>query len=326
MKRLKGLLLLPLLFTLQFCSDADVGSKQRPFTMYFIPSVDAQKITSSGEKLTEFVSKYVSQKLYNEDTGFYVKGAVPTSYIAVVEAFGTNKADFATLTTFSYILAKDIKKYNLEASLLVIRGDGEKSYKGQIIARADSGINSLQDLKGKKFAYTDPASTSGFILPSKLLEHEGVDLGETVFAQKHDNVVTMVYQKQVDAGATYYSEPEKEVVDGKEIDVIKDARARVKTQFPDVEDKVKIIGFTQSIPNEPWVLRSNLYKDPAKNEQVKKLVIEAVMAFVNTQDGKTMLNDFATGTALEKANDELYADIRKIVTETDLDLEKLIGK
>jgi D-methionine transport system substrate-binding protein len=66
-------------------------------------------------EMAKFVSKYVSQKIYNKDEGFYVKSSVPTSYIAVVEAFGTKKADFATFSTFAYILTRDIKKYPIEA-------------------------------------------------------------------------------------------------------------------------------------------------------------------------------------------------------------------
>ncbi|MEI7440470.1 MAG: phosphate/phosphite/phosphonate ABC transporter substrate-binding protein, partial [bacterium] len=197
------------------CSESKVGTKNRPFAMYFIPSVDAQKLTNVSAEMAKFVSKYVSQKIYNKDEGFYVKSSVPTSYIAVVEAFGTKKADFATFSTFAYILTRDIKKYPIEALVLTKRANGEKTYKGQIIARADSGIKSLADLKGKTFAYTDASSTSGFILPSKMLKDQGIQVKNSVFALKHDNVVTMVYQKQVDAGATYYSSPETVEVNGK---------------------------------------------------------------------------------------------------------------
>ena len=129
------------------CSESKVGTKNRPFAMYFIPSVDAQKLTNVSAEMAKFVSKYVSQKIYNKDEGFYVKSSVPTSYIAVVEAFGTKKADFATFSTFAYILTRDIKKYPIEALVLTKRANGEKTYKGQIIARADSGIKSLADLK-----------------------------------------------------------------------------------------------------------------------------------------------------------------------------------
>src|SRR5690606_18717274 len=130
--------------------------------------------------MEKYLQRYISQGLYGEDTGFYIKSAVPASYISVVEAFGTKKADFAAFTTAAYVLARDIKGYNVEPVFTIARGaQGEEStYKAQIIARADSGIKTLADLKGKKFAFVDPASLSGFILPSQLLNKEKVDIGE----------------------------------------------------------------------------------------------------------------------------------------------------
>jgi len=326
MKNSIGLVALALTMFLGACADAPVGTKKRPFTMYFIPSVDAEKIAHTAKSLTDYVSKSVSQKLYGKDKGFYVKSAIPTSYIAVVEALGTKRADFAAFTTFAYILARDIKKYDVEAVLTILRNKGETTYKAQILAHVDSGIKTLEDLKGKRFAYTDPASTSGYILPSRLIKSKNIELGKTVFAHKHDNVVTMIYQRQVDAGATYYSMPRVTIKNGKKVTEITDARARVKTQFPDVEDKIKIIAFTQDIPNEPWVIRTNLYKDPAQTTKVKEAVIEALLAFVKTEEGKEMLQILSTGTGLIPVDDSVYDDIRKIVTNTDLNIENLLNK
>lgn len=327
---MKSNLLLGLLFALVAvvtgCTDAPVGSKSRPFTMYFVPSVDAEAIATTAKSMTDFLQKSVSQKLYGKDKGFYVRSDVPTSYIAVVEAFGTGKADFAAFNTFSYILAKDIKKYDIEALLTVVRGTGETTYKGQIITRTDSGIDKLEDLTGKKFAYTDPASTSGFILPSKLLAEKGIQLGEVVFAQKHDNVVTMVYQRQVDAGATFYSPPRVEEVEGKQVEIIRDARGRVKTQFPDVEEKVKILDFTMEIPNEPWVIRRNMLKDPAQNEKLKTAVREALMAYSQTSEGQKFMKETYDVKGLQTVTDNTYAQIRKLVASTDINLEQIVGK
>ena len=309
------------------CSESKVGTKNRPFAMYFIPSVDAQKLTNVSAEMAKFVSKYVSQKIYNKDEGFYVKSSVPTSYIAVVEAFGTKKADFATFSTFAYILTRDIKKYPIEALVLTKRANGEKTYKGQIIARADSGIKSLADLKGKTFAYTDASSTSGFILPSKMLKDQGIQVKNSVFALKHDNVVTMVYQKQVDAGATYYSSPETVEVNGKKTSKITDARARVKTQFPDVEEKVKVIGYTEEIPNEPWVIRSNLFADPQENEKVKGYVFEALEAYAASPEGKKAIDELAGATGIERVTDAAYDKIREVImANKDLNLEETVKK
>jgi phosphonate transport system substrate-binding protein len=117
--------LLPLILSaiwLSACADAEVGSKQRPFTMYFVPSVDAEGIATQSKEMEDYIEKYISQGLYNKDTGFYVKSAVPTSYVSVVEALGTKKADFAAVTTFAYVLAKDVKGYDVEPIFTIARG------------------------------------------------------------------------------------------------------------------------------------------------------------------------------------------------------------
>lgn len=314
------------LFVLGGCTERPVGSKERPFSMFFVPSIDATKVSVTADALAEYLSKSVSQKIYGKDTGFYVKASVPASYIAVVEAFGTKKADFAAFNTFSYILAKDIKKYDVEAVLTLVRHDGTKTYKSQIITHVDSGIDSLSDLSGKKFAFSDPASTSGYFLPSKLLADKGIKLGEAVFANKHDNVVTMVYQKQVDAGATFYSPPREVEEGGKKVEKLMDARARVITQFPDVAKKVKIIAFSSEIPNEPWVIRSKLYEDEAKNKAVKTAIVEALIEFSETEYGKKVLKDLYDLKALVSVSDEDYKEIRQLVSKSNLNLEKLVSE
>jgi len=308
------------------CSDRPVGSKQRPFALFFVPSVDAGKLATNGEKLSKFVSRRVSQGLYGKDDGFYVKTAIPTSYVAVVEALGTKKADFVIFTTYAYILARDIKGYPVDAVFTVLRGPKAKATTGgQIIVRTDSGINKVEDLNGKKFAFVDPASTTGFVLPSKLLKDKGVVVGQTVFGQKHDNVVTMVYQGQVDGGAVYHQDSDIEIVNGKPVERIRDARARVMTQFPDVDKKVKIIALTPEIPGEPWAIRTNLFEDAALNEKVRDLVTKAVFDFSSTEDGKVLLEQVATGVGLSEIKDSDYNGIREMVKDAQVNIQEVIA-
>lgn len=304
------------------CSDADVGTKSRPFAMYFVPSRDADTIAESAEEIEAFVSRHVSRELYGKDTGFHVETAIPASYVAVVEAFGTGRADFAALNTFGYILAKDVKEYPVEAILTVVRGVNETHYKGQIIAHVDNGITRIEQLQGKKFAFTDAASTAGFILPSKLFRERGVTLGETVFSGTYDSVVMQVYQKSVDAGATYYSPPRIEKQpDGTELEIPRDARTRVATQYPDVFDKVQIVDFTSETPNDAWVMRRGIFDDPARDKALRDSVRAALFAFALTPEGKASLGKLYDITGLSNATDSTYDEIRKVVLESGLDLE-----
>src|SRR5437867_4118156 len=76
------------------------------------------------------------------------------------------------LTTLSYLLAHE--KYGVEVALVVSRS-GASTYNGQIVAGASTGINTLADLKGKKFCFVDPNSTSGSVIPRILLKANGIN-------------------------------------------------------------------------------------------------------------------------------------------------------
>lgn len=325
MKSLRSFLVLAILAVGAFaCSQSPTGTKENPFRIMFVPYVESQTITTHTDGLVDFLRKSLSQKLLGKDEGFYIKASIPTSYVAVVEAFGTKRADLSSLTTFSYILAHDIKKYPTEAILSVDRYPDGMVYKGAIIARADSPIKRIEDLQGKKFAFSDPASTSGFILPSKLFKDKNIKLSESVFAGRHDNVVMMVHQKQVDAGAIYYSSPEIRNVNGKKQSFIRDARSLVSTQIPDVEKKIKIIGFTQEVPNEPWVLRSNIYSDPVQQANLKKAIQESIMEYVETPAGKELMQTLVRAEKVVPVTDAAYDGVRSILVELGIEAEKFV--
>jgi phosphonate transport system substrate-binding protein len=286
------------LTTLVGCQKEEkLGTVNNPIKLYFTPSVDADTIASNSADFLKFLEK---------ETGMFFKTGIPTNYVAVVEAFGSKRADIGVMNSFGYIMANT--KYGATAKLRVVRY-GHDYYQGQIIAHVDSGIKTVKDLEGKKFAFTDPSSTSGFMFPTKILKDNNVKTGNTTFAIKHDNVVTMVYQKQVDAGATYYSAPSES---GK----IRDARSRVKTQFPDVEDKVKIVTITDKIPNDPFVFRKDL---PA---EITTKFIAAVKKYISTEKGKTVFKNIYSVEGVNDTSDADYNGLRDMIKSIDLDITK----
>jgi phosphonate transport system substrate-binding protein len=309
MKSIKYLIyLLPVTLFIIISSNRELnegvlGTRSNPIKIYFTPSVDAKRISTNAKELVDFLEA---------ETGYYFTTALPSSFIAVVEAFGTKKADIAGINTFSYLMANE--KYGAEARLRIVRAGNETTYKGQFITRFDSGINSIEEIDGRSIAYVDPSSTSGFILPKALLDKKGIKPSETVFAMRHDNVVTMVYQKQVAAGATYYAPPEPETGE------IMDARMRVLEQFPDVEQKVKLIGFTEDIPNDPWVFRKDM------DEEIKESVISALLKFVATEEGQKALFEIYDVTSLIPTKDSDYDGLRKMLKEQNISFEKFVKK
>lgn len=263
-----------------------LGTAENPIKFHLVPAVDAKVLADNARKLEEYLEA---------NTPYKFEITIPQSYVAVIEAFGTKRADVSAINTFGYYKAH--KAYGVEARLTVIRY-GLATYQSQFLARSDSGIKSLKDLAGKKIAFVDPSSTSGYLLPLKTLKDRKIEPKEVVFAMKHDTVVTMIYQRRVDAGATYYSPPQ----DGK----IEDARRTVKTQYPDIEQKVKIIELSDPIPADPIVFRKDM------PEEMKEKVTEALLKFVATEEGKKSLDLMLGASNFKRSTDADYDTVREM--------------
>jgi phosphonate transport system substrate-binding protein len=283
---------LVLLMTLVFgCTknNAELGSKENPIKFYLVPAQDVLTLAEQGKVLKKYLEK---------DLGLVFELEVPVSYVAVVEAMGSKRADVAILNTLGYVLANE--KYGAEARLKLVNR-GRDSYNGQIIVHAD-GIKSLAELNGKKFAFVDPASTSGYLLPSRLFRKEKIKPKETIFAGKHDTVVLAVYQKKVDAGATFYTPPDD---DG----TPKDARWLLRVQHPDVYDKVKILQLTEAIPNDPLVFRKDM------PEELKKKIIDSLRRYIKTDEGAKVMMDLYHITDFTEATDSDYNPVREYLKD-----------
>lgn len=302
MRKFSFILSLFLFLTLASCTKnkAELGTAENPIKLFFVPSIDAKVLEDNSK-----IIKGLLEKL----TPYHYEVAIPQSFVAVVEAFGTNRADVAAINTFGYVLAYD--KYGAQARLTVLR-HGSSTYQSQFIALTNSGINKLEDLAGKKIAFVDPASTSGYLLPLKNLKDKNIQPSESVFAMKHDNVISMIYQGQVDAGATYYSPPQ----DG----VIQDARRLVLTQYPDIEKKVKIVSLSDAIPNDPIIFRKEL------SEEMKVKIVDAFIQIIESPEGKKAFDVIYGANGLKKATDQDYESVREMLKALGKSASELVKK
>ena len=294
-------ILLTCLFLIEGCTRRQrppLGSKENPIKFILLPSADVRVLASKAA----FIERYLEA-----ETPYKYRFSVPTSYIAVVEALGAKRADVATLNAPGYILAHS--RFKTEARLIVQR-QGSITYQSQIIARADGPIKSLADIEGKRFAYVDPMSLSGYLMPGKLLLDRNIKPKETIFAQRHDNVITMVYNGQVDAGATWHSPPHN----GK----MQDARLLVQTQYKDIEKQVKIIHLTNHFPNDPIVFRADM------PQQLKEDTINALLSYISTEEGKKIFHDLVRATGLVKCSDSTYDSVREVLKTLNKSAKDLI--
>ncbi|TDJ08659.1 MAG: phosphate/phosphite/phosphonate ABC transporter substrate-binding protein [Deltaproteobacteria bacterium] len=288
------------LFLLSGClKEKQLGSIENPIKLFFTPSINSGIITENSK---------VFLKYLEEETGLFFTTKVPTSYIAVVESFGSKRADIGIMNSFGYILANE--KYGATAELKIIRY-GVDFYRGQIVAHVNSGIKKIKDIQGKNFAFTDASSASGYMFPLKILMDNNVKPGNTVFAIKHDNVISMIYQGQVQAGSTFYSAPS---ADG----TVNDARRLVLTQFPDVLEKIKIIAITDKIPNDPFVFRKDLPID------IKKKFKDALFKFLKSKKGQDIFFNIYNFKGVVPTVDSDYDNLRDVIKTIKMDLDGLI--
>ncbi len=233
---------------------------QSKLVMVFVPSRETDIILTSGQILGRMLSVSL---------GIPVEAVVSTSYTAAVEAMCAGRADIGALNPFSYVLAH--QKCGVEVAAISVRF-GLPYYRAQISVRADSGITRIEQLRGKRFAFVDPASTSGYLFPAAMLKKMGYDpdtfFSQTVFAGSHPNVILAIYRGQVDGGATF-----------------EDARTNVQAQFPDVMERVKPIAYTNPIPNDTWSLSVRL--SPEMRARIK----DRLLRIATTAEGKEALRN-----------------------------------
>jgi phosphonate transport system substrate-binding protein len=196
-----------------------------------------------------------------EALGMQVVPFVATDYTGIIEAMRSNKLDVAFFAPGALVLAE--KKAKAQVILKASR-HGKSVFYSAIITHRDSGIHRLSDLKGKTFAFVDPTSTSGGIYPKAMLMDMGIsperDFSRTIYAGGHDAAVLAVYNKKVDAAATFSNDPQG-----------KDAAWNQFLTTSKQSSKIVPIAFSKPIPSDNIAVHSQL--DPLLQKKIKTVFL-----------------------------------------------------
>ena len=159
---LRVLLILPLL---AFGGSAALAAEKLDKLRFgLLPAEEAVEMARQFKGIADYVGKAV---------GLPTEIFVSQSYNALIEAMEAGKIDVAYLGGGTYVAAYN-KGMNV-VPMAVARLQGRTYYKSCIITRPDSGIKTLQDLKGKSFAFVTPTSTSGGVGPRFYLNKNGIN-------------------------------------------------------------------------------------------------------------------------------------------------------
>ena len=157
-----------------------------------ISTVNNNIMKKKLKPLMKYISKTISKDLKFK-TGF--------DYTDTINKFKNGEYDLGFIGPSPYVIATDTDV----SSLKIIVGLNNKcngNFHSSIIVKKDSDIETLQDLKGKTFAFGSPQSTLSYFMPMNLLKNQGIDkeLSEYVFLGKHDKVAKNVIIGKYDAG------------------------------------------------------------------------------------------------------------------------------
>ncbi|ACK67807.1 phosphonate ABC transporter, periplasmic phosphonate binding protein [Rippkaea orientalis PCC 8801] len=229
-----------------------------------------------------------------------------TDYGAVVEAMAVNKVQLAWLGGKSYIEAAD--RADAEVFARVVNADGTKGYYSHLITTVDHPIlGKINIEKGDgdqyvtknapelTFAFNDPNSTSGYLIPSYyVFAKNSVDptkiFKKVIFAGNHEATIQAVANKQVDVASN-----SSEVL------------ANVEASDPELRKKIQIIWTSPEIPSDPVAYRKDL-PDCLK---------EKVKDFVYNYKDKTILEPLGW-SGFEAAEDKDWNPMRELKIGTEI--------
>jgi phosphonate transport system substrate-binding protein len=177
-------------------------------------------------------------------------------YAGVMQGLLAEQLDFASLGAAGYagIYMQDPEA--VEPIFVAAEADGSLGYVAMMYVRADSNIETLEDMEGRSLAYADPNSTSGYLVPRYELGRLNIAddyFSQTGFGGGHEQAVIAVLNGQYDAGVTWTSgqgEHDEGYTRG-------NFRSMVNNGLIDMND-VRVIWTSSTIPNGPIVVRNGI--------------------------------------------------------------------
>lgn len=277
------------LFALTSPANAAGCENPSPLRFALIPRNDTVKQLDEHRPLLVHLERALGRK---------IKVVQPSSYGSVIEGLLAGTIDLASMGPGSYSLARNrdpsitpIVTWTMQGGTFVKKGSD--SYKSLLITRRDSGFDSIDALKRQRISLTDPASTSGGVLPRaefgrKIGRRLEEFAGSVTYSGSHDRSIAALKKGQVDAAFVASEHLDQAIREG-----------RIAA------DEILVLWESTPIPHDPFVLRGRLCPE------LKEKMREAFMA--DTVETRTMLRNL-NAERFVPIGDEAYRQLREILS------------
>jgi phosphonate transport system substrate-binding protein len=271
---------------------ASAAAPRREVVIGLIPEMNVFRQTARFRSLGEHLGRQV---------GVPVRFTILPRYGNVLESFETERMDGAFFGSFTGSLA--VARLGVIPLARPVNLDGSSSYQGRVFVRKDSGIRGVADMRGKRMAYVDRATTAGYVFPLAWLREHGVArpeafFAETFFTGSHDAAVDAVLTRRADVGAAKDS-----VYD------------RLRVENPRLDAELVVLADSPSVPSNGLCVRKDL--DPALREGLRRALLELDRA----PGGEAILADLGA-LRFVTASAEDYAPVADLSAKAGIDLGK----
>ena len=280
-------------FSIVGCSaKTETKKEEKVIKMGFVPLKNSERLVEDLKP----ISDYLTERL-----GVKVEAFTASNYIGVVEGLGSGSVDFGIIPPFSSLLAQ--KQSNAKPILTSKGKTGKPGYTAELYVRKDSGIKSLQDVKGKKVAFVDPSSSSGYIYPGAMLVNAGLNLDKDIsyqFSGGHDKSLQLLLNKDVDVIATF---------DGVEDRYAKD--------FPQAKTDIQKLASSDMIPGVMVTTSGKMDKE--LQEKLEK----ALRDIEKDPKMKEMFTKMFSITGFTDVDQDAYKKVEATAKVMNVDLDKV---
>lgn len=286
------------LFT-NVASFAAIEKNPKTIVFSFQKQKDPSTLKASAEKMAEELTKLI---------GIKVEIYIPQSYGSTVQGLISNKVHVAYMDSLPFILASNETPLEI---LAVEKRKGRLDYDSLLVVKKDSPIQSLDDLKGKKIAFTSQTSTSGYLFPFyRLLSDKKIETPEKLdgfFTEKHfaggyDKALQSVARGQTDVAA--FSDY---VIEGPKADIYGTKETR---------DQIRVLARTSGVPTHLVAVNSSLSKE------LKTKIQDALLKI--SKDQPDLLAFVYGATELTQPKGDHVAKTKEALKKTGLDVKNFV--
>lgn len=233
-------------------------------------------------------------------TGVRFEVVVLPRYGNIVENFQAMELDGAFLGSFTYALVHS--RMNVEVVARPENLKGISTYYGMVFVRTDGGIGSAKDMKGKRLALVDRATTAGYLLPLMYFQENGVFslreyLKEVYFTGTHEDAILDVLHGKADIGAAKNTVFE-----------------RMAGGNPDIARSLRVLAVSPPVPENGLAMRTELGKSFA--DRIRKVLLE----MDRDPEGAMVLREFGARRFIVTTNED-YAPVFRFAEKAGIDLK-----